>query len=68
MRLQAVTVYPLSHAEGRAQQHDGDGTTRHVLKAVELLTTTEANANGATDGVGGHLADSGAAEGERFEH
>lgn len=65
--LQAVTVHPLAHAERGTQQHQGDGTTR-CLEAVEFGATTEANANAASDGVGGHLADGGAAEGVRFEH
>ena len=65
--IDAVTVHPLSHAHGRGDQHLDDGATRYVLVAVELLTATEANANGARDRIGGHLADSGAAERECFE-
>ena len=38
--LQAVTVYPLSHAQGRIDEHPGDGTTGR-LEAVELGATTE---------------------------
>ena len=67
MALQAVTVHPLAHAQGGTQQHQGDGATR-CLEAVELGATTEANANGARDRIGGHLADGGAAEGECLEH
>ncbi len=65
--LQAVTVHPLSHAQGGTQEHPCDLATR-CLEAVELSAPTEANANGARDRIGGHSADGGAAEGERFEH
>jgi len=63
-----VTVYPLAHAHGRAQQHRHDGATGDVLEAVELSAPTKANANGARDRIGGHLADGGRSEGECLEH
>ena len=65
--LQAVTVYPLSHADGGIDEQPGSSTAGD-LEAVELRATTEADPSIARQGVDGHAGDCETAEGEDFKH
>jgi len=67
MALQAVTVNPLSHADGGIDEQPGSSATGD-LETIELRATTEADPSIARQGVDGHAGDGETAEGEDFKH
>jgi hypothetical protein len=46
-----VTVHPLAHAQGSDDGSRQDGTARDASEAILLAAATEANLNGASEGV-----------------
>ena len=65
---EAVTVHPLAQATILPQQQGEDSRAGHVLEAVELAATTEANANATLERIDGHAGDSVAADGVDLVH
>jgi len=65
--LQAVTVNPLSHADGGIDEQPCSSTAGD-LETIEFRATTEADPSIARQGVNGHAGDCETASGEDFKH